>query len=231
MIPSRARVVVVGGGIIGSLGRLPPGPHGLEGRRAARARPTDVRHDVARRGTDGHVRLDLRDVDRDAQVHARSLRAARGRDRAVDGLQAGRLHRGRDRSRSARGVPPRLGVQPAVRHRRPRDLARAGRGSVPAREDRRSARRLLRQGRRPRGSGRRDDGAREGRAPAGRDDPRGRARDRLHDEARRRDRRDHAVRHDRVRVRRQLCAGMWARQLGGEGRRQRSRSRRPSTTT
>ena len=41
------------------------------------------------------LRLDVRDLDRDAQVHARPLRPARGRDRPVDRLQAGRLHRGR----------------------------------------------------------------------------------------------------------------------------------------
>ena len=39
------------------------------------------------------------------------------------GLQAGRLHRGRRRQGSPRGVPPRLRVQPLLRRRRPRDLA------------------------------------------------------------------------------------------------------------
>ena len=49
------------------VGRVPPGPRGLERRRAARARPPHVRHHVARRRADGHVRFDVGDVDRDAR--------------------------------------------------------------------------------------------------------------------------------------------------------------------
>ena len=49
-------------------------------------------------------------------------------------------------------------------------------GALSARAHRRHPRRLLREGGRPRQSGRRHDGAREGRAAAGRDDHRGRAR-------------------------------------------------------
>ena len=79
-LPKHARVVVVGGGIIGTLRRLPPRSHGLEGRRAARARPPDRR---ARRGTPpahGHVRLDLRDLDaRCASTRATSTRGSRPR--------------------------------------------------------------------------------------------------------------------------------------------------------
>ena len=56
------------------LGRLSPRQHGLEGRGAAGARPAHLRHDLACGRPDGHVRLDVRDLDRDAQVHARSLR-------------------------------------------------------------------------------------------------------------------------------------------------------------
>ena len=133
------------------LGRLPPRAHGLEGRRAARARPADLRHDLARGRADRHVRLDVRDLDRDAQVHARSLRAARGRDRAVDRLQAGRLHRGRR--------PIAIGSRSTAASRRSTATAaststRSRRAQVkelfPLAQHRRHPRRLLRQGRRPR---------------------------------------------------------------------------------
>ena len=107
------------------LRRLPPRPRGLDRRRAARARPADLGHDVARGRADGHVRLDVGDLDRDAQVHPRPVRPARGRDRAVDRVQAGRLHRGGHRRGPARGVPAGGGVQPLLRRRRPRDLGRA----------------------------------------------------------------------------------------------------------
>jgi hypothetical protein len=52
------------------LRRLPPGPHGRKGRRAARARSRDLGHDVACGRAHRDVRLDVRDVDGDAQVHA-----------------------------------------------------------------------------------------------------------------------------------------------------------------
>ena len=129
VLPSRARVVVIGGGVIGSSVAYHLAAPGLDRRRPARARPADVRHDVARRRADGHLRLDLGDVDRVPQVHPRPLLPARGRDRPVDRLHAGRLHRDRDRGRPARGVPPRLRVQPLLRRRRARDLGRGGRAS------------------------------------------------------------------------------------------------------
>ena len=202
------------------LGRLPPGPHGLEGRRAARARPAHLGHDVARGRADGHVRLDVGDVDRDAQVHPRPLRAARGRDRPVDRVQAGRLHRGRRRRRPARGVPPGLGVQPLLRRRRARDLARRGQGAVPARAHRRHPRRLLRQGGRPRQPGRRHDGARQGRAPC-----RARRSSRASRSPASRPQRGAVTgvddRHGDIEAEYVVnCAGMWARQLGAQVGRQ-----------
>ena len=170
VLPARARVVVIGGGVIGTLGRLPPRAHGLEGRRAARARPAHLGHHLARGRPDGHVRLDLGDLDRDAQVHPRPLRAARGRDRPGHRLQAGRLHRGRRRrrtgSRSTAGSSAfnrYCGVD--VHEISPREVERA----VPARAHRRHPRRLLRRGGRPGQPGRRHDGAGQGRAHAGRD--------------------------------------------------------------
>ena len=59
------------------------------------------------------------------KLHPRPVRPARGRDRAVDRVQAGRLHRAGHRPRPARGVPAGRGVQPLLRRRRPRDLGRA----------------------------------------------------------------------------------------------------------
>ena len=111
------------------LHRLPPGRDGLERHRAARAAPADRRHHLARRRAHGHLRLDVRDLDRDPQVHARPLRPARGRDRTGHGLHADRLHRGRVRRGPPRGIPPRGGVQPLLRHRRAGDLAARGRSS------------------------------------------------------------------------------------------------------
>ena len=73
-LPDRARVVVIGGGVIGTSVAYHLAQHGLERRGAARARPTHLGHHLARRRTDGDLRVDLRDLDRDAQVHARSLR-------------------------------------------------------------------------------------------------------------------------------------------------------------
>ena len=94
-VPKRARVVVIGGGSHRLLRRLSPGPHGLERRGPARARPAHLGHHLARRRADGDLRLDVGDVDRDAQVHARSLRRLEAETGQSTGLQAGRLHRGR----------------------------------------------------------------------------------------------------------------------------------------
>ena len=69
VLPQRARVVVIGGGVIGCSVAYHLAHHGLDRRRAARARPADLGHDVALGGADGHVRLDVGDLDGDAQVH------------------------------------------------------------------------------------------------------------------------------------------------------------------
>jgi monoamine oxidase len=186
-------------------------------------------HHLARRGPDGDVRLDLGDVHRDAQVHARPLRAARGETGPRDRLQAGRLHRGRgdaDRLEEYRRVSAfnrHCGVDV-------HEISAArGEGAVPARAHRRHPRRLLREGGRPREPGRRHHGAGQGRAHAGRDDPRGRARHRRPHARGACHRRAHRPRRHRVRVRRQL-----RRHVGAPARRRpasTSRCRRPSTTT
>ena len=71
--------------------RLPPRKAGLDRRRAAGARPAHVGDDLARRRPDRVGWHDHRDVGVDDQVLDRPLRGARGRDRAVDRLQARRL--------------------------------------------------------------------------------------------------------------------------------------------
>ena len=158
--------------------RVSPCVDGMAGHRAARASPAHGRHDLACSGTHGHVRIDVGNVDRDPQVHARPLWPARSRDRTGDGIHADRLHRGRFRQGPPRGIPSRRRVQPLLRHRRAGDLAAPGAGALPAGEGGRHRGRLLREGRRPREPGRRHDGARQGRAHARREDSRRRAGDR-----------------------------------------------------
>ena len=82
--------------------------------------------------------------------------------------------------------------------------AARGRRAVPAGAYRRHPRRLLRGGGRPREPGRRHDGARQGCATCRRHDPRGRPGHGRGHKKRRGDRRAHAVRRHRDRVRRQL---------------------------
>ena len=204
VLPQRARVVVIGGGVIGTSVAYHLAHLG-EDVRAPRARPADLGHDLARRRADGHVRLDVGDLDRDAAVHPRPLRAARGRDRAVDRLQAGRLHRARDRRGPARGVPPGLGVQPptaastCTRSRRARS-ASCSRSRAPTTCSPASTS--------PRTAGRTRSTSRcrwpAARGMAGATIVEGVPVLDVLDRARRGDRRAHRVRRHRVRVRRQL---------------------------
>ena len=199
--------------------RLPPGRAGLDRHGAARARPPHVRDDLARRRADGHVRLDLADLDRAAHVHQGPVLPARGRDRAGDGLPADRADRGRGRRRTPRGVPAGLCLQPALRGRRPRDQRPGGRRAVPGRPHRRHPRGVLHAHRRAGEPRRRHDGPGQGRAHARGDSARGDSRDRRADPRRRGRRRAHARRRHRVRVRRQRRGhvGPSARRaLGGE---------------
>ncbi len=201
------------------LHRLSPGRDGLERHRAARAAPADRRHHLARGRAHGHVRLDFGDVDRDPQVHARSLRASRGGDGTGNGIHADRLHRGCLRRGSPRGIPAGGGVQPLLRHRRAGNLAARGPAAVSARQGRRRASRLLRQGRRPREPGRRHDGTRQRRANAWREDFRRRARNRRAAEKRPRHRRKHPLRRHQDGLRRQLRWPVGARVRCAVGRR------------
>jgi hypothetical protein len=99
----------------------------------------------------------------------------------------------------------------------PREVQRA----LPARAHRRHPRGLLREGGRAGRPGGRDDGAGEGGAAAGRDDRRGRGRRPGADAARRGDGRG-APRGGDIECEYVVnCAGMWARQLGRAGGRDR----------
>jgi glycine/D-amino acid oxidase-like deaminating enzyme len=106
-LPERARVVVVGGGIIGCSVAYHLAHMGwkdvvlLERDRLTSGTTWHAA------GPDGHVRLDVRDVDRDAQVLGEALRVARGGDGGGDRVQPGRVHRGgggRDRLEEYRRV-------------------------------------------------------------------------------------------------------------------------------
>ncbi len=229
-LPTHARVVDRRRRRHRHVDRVSPRVDGVAGRRAARAPPAHGRHDLARSGTHGHVRIDVGNVDRTSQVHARPLRPARSRDRTSDRLHADRLHRSRFRQGPPRGIPARRRVQPLLRYRRAGDLAAPGAGALPAREGRRHRSRLLREGRRAREPGRRDDGARQGRAHARREDSRRRTGNRSTAEERACHRGQHAIRRHPDRLRRELRRPVGTR-AGRSCRAWRSRTRQPSTTT
>ncbi len=173
-------------------------------RRAARTRPADLRHHLARRRADGDVRVAVGDLDADAPAHRRPVRPAGGRDRAVDGVQARRVRRAGQRPGPADRVPPGGRVQPPHGRRRPRDRPTRGGRAVPAGGRQRRARRLLRARRRAGQPGRRDDGAGQGRPPARRADRPGRRRHRRAAHWRAGQRGAHGARRRRGRGRRQL---------------------------
>ena len=231
-LPDRARAVVIGGGVIGTSVAYHLAHDGLEGRGAARARQADIRHDVARRRADGDVRLDVGNLDRDAQVHARSLQPARRRrrDRPPASMPVGFIEVAADADRleeyrRVAAFNRYCGVD--VHEISPAEVKRL----FPlARTDDILAGFYVKE------DGRAnpvdvDDGAGQGRAHGRR----------AHRRRRGRHRRPAAERprHRRADERRATsrpkyvvnCAGMWARQLGERGRRRRSPTRRPSTTT
>ena len=177
-LPSRARAVVVGGGVIGCSVAY----HLAE---AGFGEVLLLERDRLTSGTTWHAAglmvtfgSTSQTSTRDPAVHAGPLRPARGRDRAVDRAAAGRVRRAGHGRRPPRGVPADVGVQPLLRRRRPGDRTVGGRLAVPTGAGGRRPRRVLRRRRRPRRPGRRDHGARQGRAAARRHDPRGRPRHR-----------------------------------------------------
>ena len=164
-LPQRARVVVVGGGVIGCSVAYHLAHMGwndvvlLERDRLTSGTTWHAAGLMVTFGSTSETSTEMRKYTRD--LYAR-LEAETGQ---ATGLQAGRLHRGRDRratgSRST-GASRRSTATAAstcTRSRRARSQ-----DAVPARAHRRHPRRLLRQGGRAREPGRRHDGAREGRA-------------------------------------------------------------------
>ena len=165
-LPARARVVVVGGGVIG----------------------TSVAYHLALLGCTDVVLLERDRLTSGTTWHAAGLmvtsaRRRRRRPRCAStpatctpgSRPRPAWRRGSSPSASSRSppTPDRLeeyrrvsAFNRLLRRRRPRDLARRGQGPVPAGEDRRPARRLLRRRGRPGQPGRRHDVAGQGRPHA-----------------------------------------------------------------
>ena len=140
-LPAAARCVIIGGGVGGSLDRLPPGRARLARRRAGRPQPAHQRLDVPLRGPRRPAaRLGLADEDDD--VLGRALPEAR-RGRVRPRLDRVRRHPAGLLARALGGdAPPgRLGED--VRAAARADLRRRRRRSVPADGHRRRARRVV----------------------------------------------------------------------------------------
>ena len=219
-LPDRARVVIIGGGVIGTSTAYHLARLGLDRRPPARAGTALVRHDVARGGPPrpapgDRVRHPPRAVLRPPLRRARGGDGPRHRPQAV---------RRRDRGAHARAdgpAPPDgghgRGLRPRMRAADPPPGPRA----LPHPRDGRSARRPLAARRRHRQPGRRDGLPR----------PRGPPPGRPHRGAHPGDRRHHAGRPgDRRRDRPGCRRGRGGRELRrpvGEGRRPPVRRRRP----
>ena len=221
-LPDRARVVIVGGGVIGCSVAY----------HLAHAGWTDVvllERDRLTSGTTWHAAglmtcfgSTSETSTGDPAVLPRPLRAPGGGDRPGHRLQAGRADRGGGRRGPAAGVPPGRCVPADPRAGGRGDLAAGDGRPVPLGEDRRPARRLPRPGRRPGQPRRRHHRAGQGRPTARRTDHRGRlGRGRAH-RPRARDRRPglHGCTRgddrDRGRVRRQLRRHVGPRARGEE---------------
>ncbi len=113
-LPSRARVVVIGGGVIGTSVAYHLAHLGLDDvvlLERDRLTSGTTWHAA---GPDGHLRVDVGDLDRDAQVHPRPVRPAGGRDRASPpGSSRSGSSRWPTDAGPAGGVPAGVRVQPA----------------------------------------------------------------------------------------------------------------------
>ena len=217
VLPQRARVVVVGGGIIGCSVAYHLAHMGwkdvvlLERDRLTSGTTWHAAGLMVTFGSTSETSTEMRKYTRD--LYAR-LEAETGLvDRASSPSASSRSPPTHDRLEEYRRVSAfnrYCGVD--VHEISPR----AGEGALPARAHRRHPRRLLREGGRAREPRRRHDGAGEGRAHAGREDPRGRAGHGRPPEARRRHRRAARALGDIEAEYVVNCAGMWARQLGAK---------------
>ena len=218
--PSRAQYVVVGGGVDRYVDRLPPRAPGCDRRRAAGAQAAHLGHHLARGGRGG---LGRRDRGRavDGPLLRRALRAARGGDRAVDGLPPLRLPPARHHRPQRREPAPRDGVHALGGDDQGRAVAARGRRAGAADAHRRRHPRLLDARRGACQPGRRDDVDGQGRSAARRTDLRGHRGHRLPDRPRTGGRRPHPARRHRVREGRDRRGAVGSR-AGGQGRRHRA---------
>ena len=140
--PTRARCVIIGGGVGGDLDRLPPGEARLGGRGPARARPAHLGLDLPLGRPGGPAaRLGLADEDDDAL--GRALPAARRRVRVRPRLGRVRRHPARLERGADGGAAPPGGLGEDLRPAAGADLGRGGEGDVPADVHRGRARRGL----------------------------------------------------------------------------------------
>ena len=205
------------------LGRLSSGQARLDRHRAARAQAADLGHDLAR-GRPDRPAARLAEHDAARQIFGRPLRQARGRDRRRHRHAAGRLdHRRADRGAQARDLPAGL-AGARLRCRRARDFAgRSQARCTRISTSRRRGRRGASAARRPVRSGQHRHGAGQGRAPARREDRRGRQGHRgPHQKDGRVTGVSWAQGDEQGTIEADIvvnCAGMWARELGAHDRR------------
>ena len=229
-LPSHARVVVIGGGIIGCSVAYHLAHLGwkdivlVERDKLTSGTTWHAAGLIVTFGSTSETSTEMRKYTRDLYT---KLEAETGQSTGFKPVGFIEVASERDRLEEYRRVSA---FNRLLRRRRPGAVARAGQGSVPARGDLRHARRLLRQGRRPRQPGRRDDGAREGRAPRRRDARREMPGDRLSTPARRGRRRD-SRRTARSSASTSSTAPACGRASSAPGTACRSRCSRRSTTT
>ena len=172
-LPQRARIIVVGGGIVGCstayhLARLGEKDVLLLEQGAAH-----LRHHLAC-GRPGRPDAPEPQHDADEQVRHRALCDARSRDGPGDRLEGLRQRQRRAHARAHAGAAPATGAGAQLRRRLRGDRRGPRRRAVPGDAQRRSARRDLDPRRRQGQPGRPDDVAGQGRAAARRAHRRGR---------------------------------------------------------
>ena len=152
-LPSRADVVIVGGGIMGVQRRLSPGSSGCERCRPRGAEPAHRRGDLARSRARRTAQVDA-EHDRDRQVFVRALCPSRGGDRPGDRVHGDGVSVRCRQPRALRGVAARCFDGEDCRPRGDRAHSWRGRGTVAADADRRlgwcgpfAGRRALQSGR------------------------------------------------------------------------------------
>ena len=124
---SHARVVVIGGGVVGVCDALPPRPQGLVGRGPVRADRAHRRFHLARGGPPAPFQHELQ-RRADPQVFGAALSGARARDGTGRRLPPGRQHPPRHEPRPHGRVP--VLCRGRAHHRGPRRVPDPRRGPV-----------------------------------------------------------------------------------------------------